>query len=109
DPLPDLGAGVRAATGGVARPLDQPPRRRGDSAARHGAGAAVLGRGGPLSLGHAMAEVGVREPRGRHGPGAAPPDPAPHEGQPPVTAWWAPGCLVGSTLSVAALLADPVG
>jgi hypothetical protein len=26
-----------------------------------------------------------------------------------VTGWWAPGCLVGSALSVAALLADPIG
>ncbi len=26
-----------------------------------------------------------------------------------MTGWWAPGCLVGSALSVAALLADPIG
>ena len=72
DPLPDLGSGVRAATGGSARSVDQPARGRADPSARHGAGAGLLGWRRSLSLRDAAAEVGVREPSGRRRPRAAP-------------------------------------
>ena len=53
--------------GGPARSLDQPPRRGRDPPARHGPGAGLVGRRGPVPLGHALAEVVVRAPRGDGG------------------------------------------
>ena len=109
DPLSDLGSRVRAATRGAARPVGQPPRGRGDPSARHGAGTRLLGRRGALSLrdaaggsGHTRAEWPPWSARCAADPTAAGRSAA-------VTGWWAPGCLVGSALSVAALLADPIG
>ena len=68
-----------------------------------------MGRRGSVPLGHAVAEVVVRAARGRGRPRAARTGAPADRARAALMDWLSPGCLVGSALTVASLLADPDG